>query len=110
MPQFIASFTKAVTGGSILSQTTLTLTDTSPYDVSDPIITKEDFYSRKFTVSDINNNVIQVLDLGAIDEEASFNISNILSLQPVYIQIRLDLIGYGGVYSTSVPYYLPTIL
>lgn len=110
MAQFSCTFTKDILNGSLLTPSLLKLTDTSNYEDNTNTITKEDFYSRKFTISDINNNVMQVLDLGATGTMAEFSIGGLLTLQPLFIQVRLDLIGFGGVYSTQVPYYLPALL
>jgi len=108
MAQFNASFSKAISG-SILTSSVLTLTDTSNYDISDPVITRSDFYARRFIIRDINNTIIQTLTLVGTDV-ATFNVGNLLSLQPVYLQITFEAVGYGGAYTSIAPFYLPTLI
>lgn len=100
----------ATTSKSVNNCQTLTITDTSNYTDNDNFITKETFSSRFITISNILGTEIETKSLGATGDSVTFDISNILTLAPIALRVRIQLVGVGSSYSIETLYYLPCIL
>lgn len=96
---------------SVSNCQTLTVTDTSNYGDNAQFYTKDMFYIRTVTIKNIFGTTLSTKSIPTTTDSIDFDISDLLSFSPLYLNIILEISGTPGLaYTTGIGNYLPCIL
>ncbi len=103
MALFSATFTKSTNNCQ-----TMTITDTSNYDNNDSQIDRNSFTVRQIVLKNIFGQHLETKPI--VNDQVTFDISNLLTLTPVGLYLTIQLLGGYENHQIEQLYILPCIL